>query len=751
MRSLSPLVVAALLLAACGGDTSPDPSDALSDVADVLDAATDSPVVPDAAPDVVDVGPTGCTETAGATLPDDVEWIVLDGQSTDLISLADRPLNAALEGQFGTYDLNALAFAGANGFYLEEPMRVLGAQARFTNLEEMALPASLTIWPDFSSDGYVFDVENPIATYSRCLSTEDDGEWVTFAFETPIEMTQPLHIFVGTERGEVAEVDGGWDYSEPELLFENFQQEAEPYFSGIRWPDFDEEQFYLGQASPWFTWQVRIAVERTGTIAEADKPFGPSGDFDAGRRYAWGDYDNDGDDDLMIGGPALWENEGGTFTNVSETAFLEALPGTGGGVWGDYDNDGCLDYFGQARADLLLHSNCDGTFTDVTADAGISDVQETRDCDGDGEPEASPTEGAAWFDYDGDGFLDLYVANYECSSEFDYFQNYRDRLFRNLGDGTFEDTTEEFTIDDALHAGRGVSAADVDGDRDVDLFVSNYRLDPNFLFINDGGELTEEARLRGVQGVNVSGAYGHTIGSAFGDIDNDGDLDLVQANLAHPFYYQFSDLSAVLINDGFGQFVDEAAQRGIYYRETHSNPTLFDADTDGDLDLFVTCVYPDRDSDFYENDGDGYFTLRNYESGLIVNNGWGSAASDFDNDGDVDVVAGRIFENRGTPDGNWLQVRALGTGDVNWAALGATVEVDAGGATQTRFVSGGSGTGCQDSMYLSFGLGDATSIDEVRVRFPYGDTVTVRGVEPNGRLWVWSDGESATGWDWPER
>ena len=741
-------------LAACGTDDEPYvTADASSDAqGDVADASADTGDDTDGgeADIVTDLPPSGCIETAGATLPDDVEWIVLDGQSDQLLSFALRPLNDAFEGQFGTYDLNAVAFAGGNGFYLDEPMRVLGAQARFGNLPtEGAAEATLTAWPDFSSDGYAFDIENPIGSYTRCLERESEAEWVTFAFDEPFEVDQPLHVFVGAERDEVVQVDGAWDYAQPELLFENYQQEAEPFWSGIRWPAVDEEQYYLGQMSPWFTWQVRLAVERIGTLAPEDKPFAPVDGFEAGRRFAWGDFDNDGDDDLMVGGPQLWRNDDGTFVNVSEAAFAEALSGTNGGVWGDYDNDGCLDYFGQGGVDLLLRNQCDGTFVDVTVASAITDVQETRDCDGDSLAEVSPTEGTAWFDYDGDGLIDLYLANYECSSEFDYFQNYRDRVFRNVGDGTFEDVSDEFDVDTALHAGRGVSPADVDGDRDIDLFVSNYRLDANFLFINDRGELLEEARLRGVQGDLESGAYGHTIGSVFGDIDNDGDLDLVQANLSHPFFYHFSDVSKVLINDGWGVFSDE--DRGLYYRETHSNPTLFDADGDGDLDLYVTCVYPDRDSDFYENDGSGHFTLRNYETGLIVDNGWGSAASDFDNDGDVDLVTGLLHENLGEPDHAWLQVRALGVGEVNAAALGAVVEVDAGGITQTRHVSGGSGTGCQDSMYLSFGLGDATSVDEVRVRFPYGDTVTVSDVETNGRLWVWSDGETANGWDWPVR
>ena len=123
---------------------------------------------------------------------------------------------------------------------------------------------------------------------------------------------------------------------------------------------------------------------------------------------------------------------------------------------------------------------------------------------------------------------------------------------------------------------------------------------------------------------------------------------MVHANLAHPFFYWFSDMSMVLINDGAGKFRNEGVERGLYYRETHSNPTLFDADNDGDLDLFITAVYSSRDSDFYLNDGNGNFTLANYESGLVKRNGWGSSVSDFDRDGDVDLIAYDLFENTAT-------------------------------------------------------------------------------------------------------
>jgi hypothetical protein len=193
-----------------------------------------------------------------------------------------------------------------------------------------------------------------------------------------------------------------------------------------------------------------------------------------------------------------------------------------------------------------------------------------------------------------------------------------------------------------------------------------------------------------------------------------------------------------------GVFVDEGAQRGLYFRETHSNPTLFDADNDGDLDLFMTAVYPARDSDFYVNDGTGHFTLQNYESGLVVQNGWGAAAADVDNDGDIDIVARQLFENRGGEDGHWLQVRAVGVG-TNTSAIGAVVEIEFDGVTTMQPVGGASGTSSQDSFTRHFGLGESSSVDAVRVRFPYGEVIEITDVDVDQRVWVYSDGEVGYG------
>ena len=751
---MSPLLMLAASLLACSKaptDTAVDTQAGPLDSGGATDSApTDTdPTDSAAGDDTGDPGP--CAPTLGADLPEDVTWIVLDGDSADLFDLSQGVLADEWAGSEGTYDLNTEAVYGANGFKLERPATVLGAQVRWGNLQREDTAATVWFWPDFSSDGYAFDIWNPDASATACLGPDDAGAWLDYPLAEPFRVEQPLHVFAGYQRGAVDPTSG---HTAPELVMEDTYVSAEPYYTGVRFPDVDDSSNYGGLISPWYTWQVRLAVVYDDP-PEAT-PFVPAEALWASARVAWGDYDNDGDADLMDWGPALYRNNGdGTFNDITGEAIpAGVVSGSGGGVWGDYDNDGCLDYFGQGvsytSGELLLRNNCDGTLSEVPDAGGINDLQSVWDCDGDGLDEHSPTEGAAWLDVDGDGFLDLYLANYECSSEYAYFKNYKDRLFLNDGAGGFYEPEDPGAVgvEDGYLAGRGATTADFDQDGDTDLFISNYRLDRNLFYDNLGdGTLDNVALLNGTQGEPVSGAYGHTIGAAVGDIDNDGDFDLIAANLAHPFYFHFSDTTQVLINDGSGDFADEADDRGIYYRETHSNPTLFDADNDGDLDLFITSVYSGRDSDFYENDGDGYFTLRNAESGLVWRGGWGAAAADHDNDGDVDLLTYELFRNdlsAETAENNWLQVRAVGVGG-NTSAIGATVRVEAGDLRQLRSVSGGSGTSSQDDLVQHFGLGNREVADRVEVAFPYGETVVVEGVDAGQRIWVYSDGRSGSG------
>ena len=711
------------------------------DAADDDDDATGD----DDSADDDDTTDDACVETAAGTFPADAEELAhtADGGTTNIL---DSSWNA-ITGYEGSYLIGEERMWEGVRFDLLAPATIYGARVMWGALAgEGERPVTIGAYDDFGSNGFDFWQWEARWTGDRCLEPETaEYTWVDYVFDEPIEVPIPGLFYIAN------------DFMPPDgaaLAFDATYLECSAYgdcHSALNMPEADANYFYNGLSLIFpFEYSIRLVVDLHDDIPADDKWFQIDEALSGSSQVAWGDYDHDGWDDLMTNGPTLYRNNGdGTFENVTTAAGLDGL-GCSGVLWGDFDNDGCLDFFGMnsgnSGADILVRSNCDGTFTDVTTASLIDDTQTDIDCNADGEPEHSPTPGAAWVDVDSDGYLDLYLANYECSDPYSF---YEDRLFRNNGDGTFADWSADHGLTGMNLAGRGVSPVDVDRDGDMDIFVSNYRLNQNLMYENlDGDQLANRALAWGLAGVWNSGYYGHTIGSAWIDLENDGDWDLIESNLAHPRYYDFSDRTMVLRNDGEQGFEDIAADAGIYYRETHSNPTVQDFDNDGDWDLFVTCVYDGRFSEMYFNDGTGGFDQVNYESGAIIHNGWGSAASDFDNDGDVDLLAYDLFRNDTAAAGNhFLQVRALGGITANWAGIGAVIEVDAGGQTLMSHVSGGSGTGCQDSLYVSFGLGAATQADEIRVFYPGGATATVTGpIDADQRVWINEDGSHSLGW-----
>lgn len=454
-------------------------------------------------------------------------------------------------------------------------------------------------------------------------------------------------------------------------------------------------------------------------------------------RVAWGDYNNDGYDDLLLNGCQLLRNDSGRmFVEVTREVGLAGVSGRGG-VWADYDNDGWLDIWMSAGSGLdRLWHNDSGRFHDVTAEAG---------CPAD----SFPTEGAAWADFDNDGWVDLYCANYE---NWELHTYYPDRLWHNRA-GTFVDRTESAGIRPPWGkdlAGRGVAWADYNNDGFLDCYVSNYRLCENFLWHNcEGKTFTNLAGQLGISGDEVNGWYGHTIGSEWADFDNDGDLDLFTADLAHPRYIEFSNRSRLYENLGTGaypRFADRRAAAGIRYEETHSDPAWADVDNDGDLDLYITSVYEGRRSFLYLNEGrlrrhaPVSFREVTWLSGTRCFNGWGAAFSDFDNDGDMDLVVGsgsgvRLFRNDTRNNYHWLKVKVVGH-SANRAGIGCRVRVRQKRRCQIREVQGGKGTTSQHSLVQHFGLGTDTKGLTVDVRFSPDRTVVMKNVRPDQLLTV---------------
>jgi hypothetical protein len=417
---------------------------------------------------------------------------------------------------------------------------------------------------------------------------------------------------------------------------------------------------------------------------------GPLGDLGQSRGVAWGDYDNDGNLDIYVSNTLtdankLFHNEGG---EVFSDATSGPMGDTGNGMgiaWGDYDNDGDLDLYlsnGGTDANKLFRNEGGGAFVDATSGPLAN---------------ADGGQGIAWGDYDNDGNLDLYLAIGGGNPN---------KLFRNDGEGTFVDATSG-PLGDTESSVNAVWG-DYDNDGDLDLYLSNVGTDASKLLRNDGSGVFSNATSAPL------GNTGTGAGVAWGDYDNDGDLDLYLAN--------WGTSNKLFRNEGAGTFVD--ATSGLLGDPGQSRGVAWgDYDNDGDLDLFVSNW--GTPSKLFRNDGGGAFV--DATSGPLgdVGSCTGAAWGDYDSDGDLDLYvarysqANRLFRNNLSSGNHWLHVDLEGVYS-NRAGIGARIRVVTGGASQIREVSGGSGDMSQNSLTAEFGLGGATVVDTVCVLWPSG-------------------------------
>lgn len=437
------------------------------------------------------------------------------------------------------------------------------------------------------------------------------------------------------------------------------------------------------------------------------------------------------------------------FTDVTEESGIARLAtGYGMGVAvGDYDNDGRLDlYLTNLGPNQLLRNEGNGRFTDATAKSGTGD----------------PLWGvpAVFLDYDRDGWLDLFVGNYvdfriathkPCSSPagvHDYcspsaFNPEPDRLFRNRGDGTFEDVTRRVGLHTEFGAALGATAADFDGDGWIDLYVANDGM-PNQLWLNRAGEggsrRFENGALLGGCAVNEEGQPEASMGVVTGDFDGDGSEDLFMTHLAR-------ETNTLYLNDGTGMFEDRSQESGLgapSWQNTGFGIALLDYDADGWQDLFVAngavIVIPEQvrageayplhqKNQLYRGLGKGRFEEVSERSGKVFalsEVSRGVAVGDVDEDGDPDVLmansAGpaRLLVNQVGQDEPWLGLRLVG-GDPPRDMLGARVALHRKGArTLWRNArTDGSYASSGDPRAL-FGLGDSSAVEKAVVYWPSG-------------------------------
>ncbi len=435
------------------------------------------------------------------------------------------------------------------------------------------------------------------------------------------------------------------------------------------------------------------------------------------------DYDGDGYLDIYVGNSGsfmeilgkpniLYRNNGnGTFTDMAAEAGIADERQSQGVAFGDVDNDGDPDLYvaNDFGVNALYINNGDGTFEDVTELAGVKGA---IDITGGGEPPNG--YGTALADIDNDGYLDIYVVNLGGANI----------LYKNNGDGTYTDVTAQADVgagNGETGAGTAAVFSDADGDGKLDLYAANGYGLPSFFYLNSNTGFNDATNKAGV------GEQGDVEGAVFGDYDNDGDMDLYVSNTESA---EGAPLPDVLYrNNGNGVFEDVTEEAGVSFEDYSLGVAFGDLDNDGYLDLYV--VINGGPNILYHNDGDGTFTDITAEAG-VGDDGRGASAvlGDIDNDGYLDIyVANTGFgdENVGDPDvlyrnnggaNHWLQVQlrcANGNGD----GIGASIAVSAGDLHQVREISGGRGYG-QDSSIASFGLGSHTIADTVQVTWPSG-------------------------------
>jgi hypothetical protein len=450
-------------------------------------------------------------------------------------------------------------------------------------------------------------------------------------------------------------------------------------------------------------------------------------------KAAWGDYNNDNWTDLyttagLFNTGIVWRNNRESGGGVHD-GFSEAAGGGKGGMWGDYNNDGFLDVFASGRDVWSLTRNVNGgafVLTDGAIPANDPWVNFR-----------ATGSASCWVDVDNDGYLDLYVGGYEE----DLSTPLNDVLLINDQDGTFTQHNQGGTG----HI-RGITACDYDQDGNVEVFLSAYRQLPNRLLeYAGGGSFTDEAGTAEVTGstVAVSPAfqpYGHTIGSAWGDMDNDGDFDLATINLNHHDNPRWSDDSKFYSNDGDGTFTDVSTPVALAWQEFFTCPALGDFDNDGDLDMFITDTgQTGQFAVLLRNDG--LWSFIDVTASENLNNlvgGFQAAWADIDNDGDLDLATNGMIHINNLNNGNhWLKVRLRGNGvTVNSAAIGAQIRIsvdhDSNGGTPnitvTRQVEGGTGQGSQNDLTCHFGLGSHSDPVDVEITWPGGTMQTVSGV-----------------------
>lgn len=454
------------------------------------------------------------------------------------------------------------------------------------------------------------------------------------------------------------------------------------------------------------------------------------------------DVISSGERPQTLTGNVLYENLGnGRFRNITNRAGVGDTGYSMGLAVADFNNNGYPDiYITNHGPNVLYENNGDGTFTDVTERAGVAGDKSSA--------------GAVWLDFNNNGLLDLYVANYvEFNPALNLvyapdgypgplnFPGQPDVLYRNNGDGTFTDVTEEMGVFNREGRAMGVGSLDLNGNGYPDIFVANDAM-ANYLYMNEGGSGFRDTAIRSGVAFNRGGEATASMGVSFADYNNNGLIDFFVSDDSYNSLYQ---------NQGGGLFRDVSFPAGIAVASGQYvgwSAAFIDYNNNMQQDIYVVNGelkhLHGQEDQIFENIGNGNFRDVSGEHGPYFHEamvGRGGCFADYDNDGDIDVFIVNLHEeavllrNDIGNLNNWIMINLVGT-ESNRDGIGATVRITTGEITQTAQKTGGGQYLSNNDPRLHFGLSDHEVIDRIEISWPSGIEQILENVEVNQILTI---------------